>query len=83
MVFPSSFLSFDNLAIHLLTLMDFAAVAERYLSLPYCSAESRCHELIETTRRHKGELVALWHNTELVKPYHKALYKSVLRVLAS
>jgi len=42
--------------------------------------------LIDATRRHQGEFVGLWHNTQLAanaRNYHKRLYRRVLDYLGN
>jgi hypothetical protein len=71
----------SSLVLHPLTVMDRSLSEERYMHLNYGDALTYCKALVDKTRKFNGELVLLWHNTELIESNkfpHKNLYKEVL-----
>ena len=70
---------------HPLIIMDGTLSDARYMGLQEDEALQRCLELMQTTRRHDGEFVVLWHNSSLGRSgsYHRRLYERLLAALAS
>jgi hypothetical protein len=65
--------------------MDATLNRDMYMGLDFESSLKLCKELAARVAEHKGELVILWHNTELrddIENYHKQLYKIFLKELA-
>jgi len=70
---------------HPLIVMDCTLDREKYMNLDEARAFQHVCQLAETVRRHRGEFVMLWHNTELVPSdtnYHNRLYSRILAHLA-
>ncbi len=66
---------------HPLVVMDGTLASRHYMGLDEEEAFHCCRGLIEQTRRHRGEFVALWHNNALAEVpgnYHPRLYRRVL-----
>lgn len=67
-----------------LTLMDCTLDRPQYMGLDYERARNASMAMLEQTRRHNGDVVLLWHNTELTEErasegsYHKRLYLDLL-----
>ena len=67
-----------------LTVMDCILDREGYVNLNYDAARHLCFSLFNQVKRHNGELVLLWHNTELTEEkrhhgsYQPRLYQDVL-----
>ncbi|NQU43945.1 hypothetical protein HQ520_11720 [bacterium] len=69
---------------HPLTLMDITLSGANYLNASEEAAWEIARDLIETVRRHRGELVLLWHNSSLAPTpgnYHPSLYRRILEKL--
>lgn len=70
---------------HPLVVMDCTLSNDNYMNFQEEEAFEYCSRLIRHTRRHNGEFVMLWHNTELAKEpnnYHLQLYERLLKILA-
>lgn len=70
---------------HPLIVMECALDWESYMGLSEEEAFRECRRLAEQTRRHRGELVVLWHNTAFAREtegYHRDLYPRWLETLA-
>jgi len=71
---------------HPLTIMECTLQHKAYMGLGEQEAFDCCAGLIRQARKHKGEIVLLWHNHELVsRPgnYHPRLYRRLLDALGS
>jgi hypothetical protein len=71
---------------HPLIVMDCTLSEDRYMGLDEEAAFACVRRLADTTMRHQGEFVILWHNTVLSKTassYHRRLYPRILDYLAS
>lgn len=69
---------------HPLIVMDCTLDRPNYMNLDEESAFDYVCRLMDTTSRHRGEFVMLWHNTVLAsndRSYHKRLYPRVLNHL--
>jgi len=69
---------------HPLIVMDCTLDRREYMGLAEDGAFRYCRQLVDQTRKHKGEFVALWHNTELwpmCGAYHARLYRRLLEYL--
>ena len=70
-------LKVEDLILHPLTMMDGSF--SKYARMDYDQAYLCACNLIEQVRRFGGELVLLWHNSEVRKGnYHRKLYKNVI-----
>jgi hypothetical protein len=70
---------------HPLTLMDVTLSRSEYMGLDEDEALAFCETIVRHTRKHRGELTLLWHNTEFEKrpgQYHPRLYRRLLDYLA-
>lgn len=73
-----------NLVLHPMTAMDCTLDRKRYMNLDYEGAKSACCTLLAEVRKHNGEAVLLWHNTELSETaaargsYQRKLYQDLL-----
>lgn len=73
-----------SLALHPLTLMDSTLSDERYMNLNINDAFDYAKRMIDETKKHKGDLVLLWHNTSVEKDnnqYHRELYSRMINYL--
>lgn len=73
-----------TLTLHPLTIMDGSLSDKRYMFLNAHDANAYCSQLIDKVEKWNGELVALWHNTAVVKDpkfYHRALYENIIEHL--
>jgi hypothetical protein len=74
-----------EVTLHPLTVMDCTLDRADYMHLSYEEARSICFSLSDQVKRHNGELVLLWHNTELTEErqqhgvYQRRLYQDMLR----
>ena len=75
-------LEVHDLLLHPLTMMDGSF--SKYSQMGYAEAyEAACH-LIDEVKKHGGELVLLWHNSEVRKGnYHRRLYKNIISYIKS
>ena len=72
----------SNIIVHPLEIMDCSLSNTEYMNLDYEQAFSNCKEIINQVKKHNGELVLLWHNTEFTGiNYHKNLYNSIIEYL--
>jgi hypothetical protein len=70
---------------HPLIVMDCTLDRKNYMGLSEEEAFDYVCRLADTTYRHQGELVLLWHNTQLASGtpwYHRRLYDRILERLA-
>ena len=66
---------------HPLIVMDRTLSNDKYMNLDEEHAFAYCKDLIDQTRKHKGEFVMLWHRTMFVpgqSDYHLKLYQQLL-----
>jgi hypothetical protein len=76
-----------GLTLHPMTIMECTLDMTKYMNLDYKQAKSVCHALLAEVRKHNGEAVLLWHNTELSEQakasgsYQRRLYLDVLNQL--
>lgn len=76
-----------GLTLHPMTMMECTLDMKKYMNLDYEQAKSVCHALLTEVRKHNGEAVLLWHNTELSEQaaasgsYQRKLYVDVLDYL--
>lgn len=71
----------DTLTLHPLEIMDCTLSGERYMNLDYEQALQNCIDIAQKVNYVGGELILLWHNSELrLAPdsYHRRLYKEFL-----
>ncbi len=70
-------LNVGDLILHPLTMMD--GTFSQYLGLNYDEAYNMACALVEQVEKYGGELVLLWHNSEVRgENYHKKLYKNLI-----
>ena len=70
-------LEVQNLILHPLTMMDGSF--SNYANMNYADAYEAACKLIDQVKKHGGELVLLWHNSEVRREnYHKKLYKNLI-----
>lgn len=71
-----------NLTLHPLSIMDCTLTNECYMHIQNEEeAFYMCQRVIDKTRKHGGELVMLWHNSNLTSDsYLKTLYSDLLRL---
>lgn len=70
-------LEVTDLVLHPLTMMDGSF--SKYSQMGYTKAYETACRLIDEVRKHGGELVMLWHNSEVRKGnYHRQLYKNLI-----
>ena len=75
-------LEVTNLLLHPLTMMDGSF--SKYSQMGYAEAYDTACRLIDEVRKHGGELVLLWHNSEVRKGnYHRQLYKNLISYIKS
>lgn len=73
-----------SLTLHPMTIMECTLDRKNYMNLDYERAKSVCYALLAEVRKHNGEAVLLWHNTELSEQaaasgsYQRKLYLDVL-----
>lgn len=78
---PST-LRLTPLTLHPLAIMDCTLSSENYMHLGEEEAYYASQQLIDKVRQHGGELVLLWHNSNLTPDtYHKQLYKEIIDYL--
>jgi len=67
---------------HPLMIMDVTLTHPNYMNLSYPEARDVCRRIIRRVYEHKGELVVLWHNNNIIGPganrYLPDLYRNVL-----
>lgn len=74
-------LSLTPLILHPLTIMECTLDRKGYMNLDEQAAYEYAAGLADSVREHGGELVLLWHNTEVSESstgYHRALYQRLL-----
>lgn len=70
-------LEVKDLILHPLTMMDGSF--SQYSKMDYTQAYETACKLIDQVKKHGGELVMLWHNSEVRGDnYHKKLYKNLI-----
>ena len=70
-------LKVEDLVLHPLTMMDGSF--STYQKMDFAQAYDSACELIKQVRKHGGQLVLLWHNSEVIDGnYHKKLYKNLI-----
>lgn len=71
------------LTLHPLNIMDCTLSNENYMNIQdEAEAYYTCQQLIDKVRQHGGELVLLWHNSNLTpETYHKSLYQDIIAYL--
>jgi hypothetical protein len=70
-------LQVQDLVLHPLTIMDGSF--SQYSKMDYTQAYETACKLINQVKKHGGELVMLWHNSEVRHGnYHKKLYKNLI-----
>jgi hypothetical protein len=70
-------LEVTDLTLHPLTMMDGSF--SKYSQMGFTEAYDTACRLIDQVRKHGGELVLLWHNSEVRKGnYHRQLYKNLI-----
>jgi len=74
---PST-LEVTELTIHPLSIMDCTLSNDNYMNLSEEEAYYAAQQLIDKVRLHGGELVLLWHNSNLNGTYHKLLYQEII-----
>jgi len=77
-------LTIEPITLHPLTIMDGSLSNSNYMNLNYEQAFEYSRKLIEEVRRHRGELVLLWHNTSVCRyqnGYQRTLYSDLIRFL--
>lgn len=70
---------------HPLLVMDCTLDRSHYMGLSEEDAFACCRQLMDQTRKHRGEFVMLWHNTSFAPAqgnYHPRLYRRLLRHVA-
>ncbi len=73
-----------NLTLHPMTVMECTLDRPNYMNLNYEQARSTCFALLAQVRKHHGEAVLLWHNTQLAESsvaagnYQRKVYLDVL-----
>ena len=71
-----------SLVLHPLTAMDVTFSAPHYMGLDEDEAYFLCQRLIDKTRQVGGEVVLLWHNSNVQRnSYHRRLYPTLLDYL--
>lgn len=77
-------LELTSLTLHPTTMMDSTLSDERYMKLKTDEAFSFAKKMIDTVKKHNGELVLLWHNTSVEEhngQYHRDLYRWIINYL--
>lgn len=75
-----------SLTLHPLTMMECSLSEEKYMGLSYEEALEYSQELIKQTKKHRGELTLLWHNTAFAEHksgYLKQLYCDLINKLTN
>lgn len=77
-------LQLTPLTLHPLCVMDCSLSNEQYMNISdEEEAYYTCQQLIDKIRQHGGELVLLWHNSNLgATTYHKKLYQEIIEYLS-
>lgn len=77
-------LQLTSLTLHPLCVMDCSLSNSQYMNIPdEEEAYYTCQQLIDKIRQHGGELVLLWHNSNLeATTYHKKLYQEIIEYLS-
>lgn len=72
-----------NMLLHPLTVMDCTLSNANYMNLHEDEAYFECQRLFEKVHQNSGEIVLLWHNTNInTDGYHRSLYPKLLSLLA-
>lgn len=71
-----------TLTLHPLTVMDVTLSNSNYMNLSEDEAYFLCQQLFDKVRQYQGEVVLLWHNSN-IRPdtYHRDLYPKLLQLL--
>jgi len=78
--------SITSLIVHPMSIMDVSLSDSKYLNLRYPDALELSKTIIDEIKKYGGELVTLWHNTELSSKrdkYHFQLYGDIIGYLGS
>ena len=71
------------LVLHPLTVMDCTLSNTNYMNLSEDEAYFECQRLFEKVHQNRGEIVLLWHNTNITgNTYHRSLYPKLLEMLS-
>ena len=71
------------LVLHPLTVMDCTLSNTNYMNLSEDEAYFECQRLFEKVYQNRGEIVLLWHNTNITgNAYHRSLYPKLLEMLS-
>ena len=71
-----------SLTLHPMTVMDCTLSNSNYMNLNEDEAYFECQRLFEKIHQNRGEVVLLWHNTNLMSnTYHSSLYPKLLELL--
>jgi hypothetical protein len=71
-----------DLTLHPMTVMDCTLSNSNYMNLTEDEAYFECQRLFEKVRQNAGEIVLLWHNTNITgNAYHRNLYPKLLEML--
>ena len=69
------------LTLHPLSIMDCTLSNSEYMNLSEDEAYFCCQRIIDKVKLHNGELVLLWHNSNINGTYHKSLYPKILELI--
>lgn len=75
-----------GLTLHPLIVMDATLDQKKYMGLNFETARTLCIDLIEKIRKTNGQLVVLWHNTQVRADkdlYHRQLYAQLISYLCN
>ena len=71
-----------GLTLHPLTVMDCTLSNGNYMHLKEDEAYFLCQQLFDKVRQYQGELVLLWHNSNITADtYHKTLYPALMNLI--
>lgn len=71
-----------NLTLHPLCIMDCTLSSSNYMNIQdEEEAYYICQQVIDKVKQHGGELVLLWHNSNITDCYHQQLYKEIIDYL--
>jgi hypothetical protein len=77
----------SKLILHPMTIMECTLENPNYMNLDYEQAQDMCSKLLHTAFKYTGDVVLLWHNTQLSRlkeaqgSYQRKLYRFVLSEL--
>ncbi|MCQ2334706.1 MAG: polysaccharide deacetylase family protein [Paludibacteraceae bacterium] len=75
-----------ELTLHPLSIMDCTLSNSNYMNISEEEeAYYTCQQLVDKVRQHGGELVLLWHNSNVIENegYHRSLYQDLIQYLVS